>query len=51
MGEAIILHYMDNVLVFTPNDDLLTHVLDLIISSLVAAGFELQDEKIQLMPL
>ncbi|RMC16302.1 hypothetical protein DUI87_08518 [Hirundo rustica rustica] len=50
VGEAIILHYMDDVLVCTPNDDLLSHALDLTIDSLVAAGFELQEEKIQRMP-
>ncbi|RMC01798.1 hypothetical protein DUI87_21606 [Hirundo rustica rustica] len=43
-GEAIILHYTDDVLVCAPKDDLLT------INSLVAAGFELQEEKIQRMP-
>ncbi|RMC04588.1 hypothetical protein DUI87_18835 [Hirundo rustica rustica] len=50
VGEAIILHYMDDVLVCAPNDDLLSHVLDLTINSLVAAGFDLQEEKIQRMP-
>ncbi|RMC21020.1 hypothetical protein DUI87_01876 [Hirundo rustica rustica] len=50
VGEAIILHYMDDVLVCAPNDDLLSHVLDLTIDSLVAAGFEIQEEKIQRMP-
>ncbi|RMC22075.1 hypothetical protein DUI87_02947 [Hirundo rustica rustica] len=49
-GEAIILHYMDDVLVCAPNDDLLSHALDLTLDSLVAAGFELQEEKIQRMP-
>ncbi|RMC21608.1 hypothetical protein DUI87_02475 [Hirundo rustica rustica] len=41
---------MDEVLVCAPNDDLLSHVLDQTIDSLVAAGFELQEEKIQRMP-
>ncbi|RMC19702.1 hypothetical protein DUI87_03266 [Hirundo rustica rustica] len=41
---------MDDVLVCAPNDDLLSHALDLTIHSLVAAGFELQGEKIQRMP-
>ncbi|RMC18163.1 hypothetical protein DUI87_05044 [Hirundo rustica rustica] len=41
---------MDDVLVCAPNDDLLSHALDLTIDSLVAAGFELQEEKIQRMP-
>ncbi|RMC19008.1 hypothetical protein DUI87_03610 [Hirundo rustica rustica] len=49
VGEAIILHYMDDVLVCAPTDDLLSHVLDLTINSLVAAGFKLQEEKIQWM--
>ncbi|RMC05589.1 hypothetical protein DUI87_17674 [Hirundo rustica rustica] len=48
-GEAMILHYMDDVLMCAPNDDLLSHTLDLTIDSLVAAGFELQEEKIQRM--
>ncbi|RMC04967.1 hypothetical protein DUI87_18147 [Hirundo rustica rustica] len=50
VGEAIILHYVDDVLMCAPNDDLLSHALDLTIDSLVAAGFELQEEKIQRMP-
>ncbi|RMB95949.1 hypothetical protein DUI87_27589 [Hirundo rustica rustica] len=50
VGEAIILHYRDDVLVCAPSDDLLSHVLDLTINSLVAAGFELQEEKILRMP-
>ncbi|RMC03676.1 hypothetical protein DUI87_19668 [Hirundo rustica rustica] len=50
VGEAIILHYMDDVLVCAPSDDLLSHVLDLTINSLVAAGFDLQEEKILRMP-
>ncbi|RMC02385.1 hypothetical protein DUI87_21555 [Hirundo rustica rustica] len=49
-GEAIILHYTDDMLVCAPNDDLLSHVLDRTIDSLVAAGFELQEEKIGRMP-
>ncbi|RMC22206.1 hypothetical protein DUI87_03080 [Hirundo rustica rustica] len=49
VGEAIILHYMDDALMCAPNDDLLSHALDLTIDSLVAAGFELQEEKIQRM--
>ncbi|RMC19006.1 hypothetical protein DUI87_03608 [Hirundo rustica rustica] len=49
VGEAIILHYMDDVLVCAPTDDLLSHVLDLTNDSLVAAGFKLQEEKIQWM--
>ncbi|RMB92623.1 hypothetical protein DUI87_30932 [Hirundo rustica rustica] len=49
VGEAIVLHYMDDVLMCAPNDDLLSHALDLTIDSLVAAGFELQEEKIERM--
>ncbi|RMC19026.1 hypothetical protein DUI87_03630 [Hirundo rustica rustica] len=41
---------MDDVLICASNDDLLSHVLDLTIDSLVAAGFKLQEEKIQRMP-
>lgn len=49
-GEAIIHHYMDDVLVCAPTDDLLQHVLDLVIDVLISAGFELQQEKVQRMP-
>lgn len=45
-GEAIILCYMDDVLLCAPDDN----VLDLTINSLVASGFELKKEKIQWMP-
>ncbi|RMC09851.1 hypothetical protein DUI87_13638 [Hirundo rustica rustica] len=49
-SQAIIHHYMDDVLVCTPNDDELTHAFDLTINALIAAGFELQEEKVQRMP-
>lgn len=49
--EAIILHYMDDVLVCAPDDNILQHVLDLIVKVLIAAGFELQKDKVQQMPL
>ncbi|RMC19948.1 hypothetical protein DUI87_03516 [Hirundo rustica rustica] len=49
-GQAIIYHYMDDVLVCAPNDDMLSHVLGLTVDALVAAGFELQEEKVQRMP-
>ncbi|RMC20747.1 hypothetical protein DUI87_01599 [Hirundo rustica rustica] len=49
-GQAIIHHYMDDVLVCAPTDDELTHALDLTINALIAAGFELQEEKVQRMP-
>uniref|UniRef100_A0A8C3QVR5 Uncharacterized protein n=1 Tax=Cyanoderma ruficeps TaxID=181631 RepID=A0A8C3QVR5_9PASS len=48
--QAIIHHYMDDVLVCAPTDDLLAHALDLTVSALVAAGFELQESKIQKIP-
>ncbi|NXY10458.1 PO113 protein, partial [Pteruthius melanotis] len=48
--QAVIHHYIDDVLISTPTDDLLTHALDLAVSSLVKAGFELQESKIQKMP-
>ncbi|KAL9833664.1 carbonic anhydrase-related protein 10 isoform 1-T3 [Geothlypis trichas] len=48
--KAIIYHYMDDILMCAPNDDLLTHVLDLTISALIVAGFELQEKKIHKMP-
>ncbi|RMC05583.1 hypothetical protein DUI87_17668 [Hirundo rustica rustica] len=49
-GQAIIHHYMDDVLVCAPTDDVLSHALDLTINALIAAGFELQEEKVQRMP-
>ncbi|RMC14794.1 hypothetical protein DUI87_06970 [Hirundo rustica rustica] len=49
-GQAIIHHYMDDVLVCALSDDMLSHALDLTINALVAAGFELQEEKVQRMP-
>ncbi|NXY34968.1 POK6 protein, partial [Pomatorhinus ruficollis] len=48
--QAIIHHCMDDVLVCAPNDDLLAHALDPTVTSLVAAGFELQESKTQKMP-
>ncbi|RMC16265.1 hypothetical protein DUI87_08480 [Hirundo rustica rustica] len=48
--KAIIHHYMDDVLVCALNDDVLSHALDLTINALIAAGFELQEEKVQRMP-
>ncbi|KFO53811.1 hypothetical protein N302_05873, partial [Corvus brachyrhynchos] len=47
--EAIIFHYMDDVLVYASDNDMHAGVLDLTITALVAAGFELQEEKIQRM--
>lgn len=49
-GEAIILYYTDDVLVCGQSDDMVAHVLDLTIDSLVAAGFKLKEEKIEKMP-
>ncbi|RMC19597.1 hypothetical protein DUI87_03156 [Hirundo rustica rustica] len=49
-GQAIIHHYMDDVLVCAPTDDVLSHALDQTINALIAAGFELQEEKVQRMP-
>ncbi|RMB89617.1 hypothetical protein DUI87_33981 [Hirundo rustica rustica] len=48
--KAIIHHYMDDVLVCAPTDDVLSHALDLTINALVVAGFELQENKVQRMP-
>ncbi|RMC19186.1 hypothetical protein DUI87_03791 [Hirundo rustica rustica] len=50
VGQAVIHHYMDDVLVCAPSDNVLTHALDLTINALIAAGFELQEEKVQRMP-
>uniref|UniRef100_A0A674GUK2 Uncharacterized protein n=1 Tax=Taeniopygia guttata TaxID=59729 RepID=A0A674GUK2_TAEGU len=47
---VIIQHYMDDILICAPNDDLLTHALNLTTDALVAAGFELREDKIQKMP-
>ncbi|NXB50318.1 POK8 protein, partial [Leucopsar rothschildi] len=49
-GEAVILHYMDDVLVCAPMDNMLQHVLDLVIEVLISVGFELQKDKVQQMP-
>ncbi|RMC19841.1 hypothetical protein DUI87_03406 [Hirundo rustica rustica] len=48
--KAIIHHYMDDVLVCAPTDDVLSHALDLTINALVVAGFKLQEDKVQRMP-
>ncbi|RMC04312.1 hypothetical protein DUI87_19131 [Hirundo rustica rustica] len=48
--KAIIHHYMDDVLVCAPTDDVLSHALDLTINALVVAGLELQEDKVQKMP-
>ncbi|NWI82533.1 POK11 protein, partial [Dryoscopus gambensis] len=47
---AIILHYMDDVLVCAPNGQLLQDTLDRVVSVLTEAGFTLQEEKVQRMP-
>ncbi|RMC06111.1 hypothetical protein DUI87_17656 [Hirundo rustica rustica] len=49
-GEAVILHYMDDVLVCAPDDNVLTQILDETITALAAAEFELQQEKVQRLP-
>ncbi|NWH42072.1 POK18 protein, partial [Chloropsis hardwickii] len=45
--DVIILHYMDDILLCAPEDDLLAHALDLTTTALTKAGFELQLDKIQ----
>ncbi|NWU26674.1 POK8 protein, partial [Dyaphorophyia castanea] len=45
--EAIIYHYMDDILICAPNNDALTSALDRSISALTSAGFEINQEKIQ----
>ncbi|NWZ81689.1 POK18 protein, partial [Poecile atricapillus] len=50
VGEVIIHHYMDDVLVCAPQDDLLERALDLVVEVLTSAGFQLQEEKVQRMP-
>ncbi|KAF4793692.1 Endogenous retrovirus group K member 11 Pol protein [Turdus rufiventris] len=48
--EAIILHYIDDVLVCAPDDSICQHTLDLVFKVLTSAGFQLQDDKVQRMP-
>ncbi|NWT56027.1 POK11 protein, partial [Erythrocercus mccallii] len=50
MPEVVIHHYMDDVLVCAENEDLLNHTFDLTVKALIAAGFELQESKIQRVP-
>ncbi|OWK54468.1 Endogenous retrovirus group K member 113 Pol protein [Lonchura striata] len=49
-NSVIIHHYIDDILVCAPNDDLLTHVLEMTTNALVVAGFELHEDKVQRMP-
>ncbi|NXS26942.1 POK18 protein, partial [Pomatostomus ruficeps] len=46
-SKAVILHYMDDVLVCCPNDETLDRNLTMVISALEAQGMELQPDKIQ----
>ncbi|RMC09885.1 hypothetical protein DUI87_12671 [Hirundo rustica rustica] len=48
--DAIILHYIDDLLVCAPNDSILQHTLDLAVKVLTSAGFQLQEDKVQRMP-
>lgn len=50
VGEAIMLHCMDDVLVCALNDQQLTYVLDLTVNALAAAKFEIHQEKVKRMP-
>ncbi|XP_014116889.1 PREDICTED: endogenous retrovirus group K member 18 Pol protein-like [Pseudopodoces humilis] len=50
VGEVIIHHYMNDVLVCAPHDNLLKCALDLLVEVLTSAGFQLQEEKVQRMP-
>lgn len=46
----MILHYMNDVLLCAPNDNLLQPILDPVVSVLTSAGFSLQEEeKVQRM--
>uniref|UniRef100_A0A8C3EM58 Uncharacterized protein n=1 Tax=Corvus moneduloides TaxID=1196302 RepID=A0A8C3EM58_CORMO len=45
--KAIILHYMDDVLVCAPNNQYLEQTLNMVVEALEAKGFELQPEKMQ----
>lgn len=46
-AKAIVLHYMDNVLVCAPNQSYLDWTLGKVIKALEANGFEIQAEKLQ----
>lgn len=46
-GDAVILHYMDDMLVCAPDDNQLNKTLDMAIKDLAREGFELQPEKVQ----
>ncbi|NXQ04939.1 POK11 protein, partial [Vidua macroura] len=48
-GVAIILHYMDDVLMCAPNDMVLQNTLDQVVDVLTSVGFSLQEEKVQQM--
>ncbi|NXQ58121.1 POK7 protein, partial [Anthoscopus minutus] len=48
--QAIILHYMGDVLVCAPNNNILQNTLDLVVIVLTSAGFQLQENKVQRMP-
>ncbi|XP_014109964.1 PREDICTED: endogenous retrovirus group K member 18 Pol protein-like [Pseudopodoces humilis] len=48
--EAIILHYMDDILICCPNNNILKDTLDLVVKVLTSAGFQLQEDKVQRMP-
>ncbi|NXC92241.1 POK18 protein, partial [Cercotrichas coryphoeus] len=50
VAEAVILLYMDDVLVCAPDDSILQHTLDLVVKVLTSAGFQLQKDKVQRMP-
>ncbi|NWV64744.1 POK18 protein, partial [Malurus elegans] len=44
---AIILHYMDDVLICAPDDKYLNLTLEKTVQAIEKAGFEIQQEKIQ----
>ncbi|NWI75568.1 POK8 protein, partial [Dryoscopus gambensis] len=49
-GNAIIYHYMDDILICAPKQEQVQRLLDRIITTLQAKGFEFRPEKIQRMP-
>ncbi|KAF4805350.1 hypothetical protein TURU_001243 [Turdus rufiventris] len=48
--EAIILHYMDDVLVCAPNDSILQQTLDLVVKVLTSARLQFLEDKVQRVP-
>ncbi|NWI46772.1 POK18 protein, partial [Picathartes gymnocephalus] len=48
--DTIILHYMDDILICTPENQKLEKTLELVKKALLQYGFEIQQDKVQLTP-